>query len=67
MAKLCERAIKLSTNQLVIFGGSGRRTFVLFSNTTASTTATSLKIEVAVVLAVVLAVVGGCVQLFALI
>ena len=51
LAKLCELAIKLSANQLVIFGSSGRRTFVQFSNTTAI----SLKIEAAVVLAVVLA------------
>ena len=28
LAKLCELAIKLSAKQLVIFGSSGRRTFV---------------------------------------
>ena len=52
LAKLCELAIKLTANQLVIFGSSGRRTFVEFSSTTANTTATSLKIEVVVVLVV---------------
>ena len=52
MAKLCE--LILSDHQSVIFGGSGRRTFVKFSNTSASTTDTPLKIEAAVVLVVVL-------------
>ena len=64
LAKLCELVIKLSANQLLIFGSSGRRSVV--GNTTANATATSLKIEVAVVLAssCVSGCVSGCVQLF---
>ena len=65
MAKLCE--LILSDHQSVIFGGSGRRTFVKFSNTSASTTDTPLKIEAVVVAAVVVAVVVAVVIVLAVV